>query len=380
MATRCLIVSAVDSSISRITCSNCSSFLEYVNIKSDELLRLRNIKRNEARLVELGLAAPNKDKIQSKDKKFKSSKKDGGKKAADVEKRNVPPRHRKKDREEAAAVPKTSTKAKRKNQSETESTSKRHNSVDHKEVNKSKQTDTVPRDEPSLMIRGAKSSFQKYIGCQTDEKDSLNNHNKCCPSYRASQVAKNATVNFAERTPPPIRPNHQDNIRSLAAIANKSRSITPSPAFFAHGAPQPLPPYITEFLAQAVNDDAIPALRGAKWMPCPNPWGKVEQEEGDVVIFTPFQSESMVSVFHQDPNGAPPKRFAFKPMERNSSYLQSHRSPARGGYTVLRLTRDRTALIPWGFTVKHHEFGGACLVDRVDELSPAENAVSYCRF
>jgi hypothetical protein len=63
-------------------------------------------------------------------------------------------------------------------------------------------------------------------------------------------------------------------------------------------------------------------------------------------------------------------------MERNSPYLDSHRSPEGGGYSVLRLTRDRAALVPWGFTVRNHEFGGACLVNSVEPLSPAENAVS----
>lgn len=159
-------------------------------------------------------------------------------------------------------------------------------------------------------------------------------------------------------------------------IVNNKRSITPSPALVA---PQLLPPYIAEFLSEAVDDDILPTMRGSKWLPCPNPWGKVEHEEGDIVIVSPFQSESahdLISTFHQGPAGGLPKRFAFEPMGQNSPYLKSHRSPDRGGYTVLRLTRDRAALTPWGFTVKYHEFGGACLVDTVRALSPADSAVS----
>ena len=34
------------------------------------------------------------------------------------------------------------------------------------------------------------------------------------------------------------------------------------------------------------------------------------------------------------------------------------------------------SLKPWGFTVRLHEFGGACLVDSIESLSPAEAAVS----
>ena len=119
--------------------------------------------------------------------------------------------------------------------------------------------------------------------------------------------------------------------------------------------------------------------RGSKWLSCPNPWGKIGHEEGDFVIFSPFQSESandIVSLFHQGPNGSMPKRFVANPFEEGSPYHATHHSPARGGYSVLQLTRDRMSMKPWGFTVRLHEFGGACLVDSIEPLSPAEAAVS----
>lgn len=70
-----------------------------------------------------------------------------------------------------------------------------------------------------------------------------------------------------------------------------------------------------------------------------------------------------------------PKRFVANPLEEGSPYHATHRSPARGGYSVLRFTRDRMGMRPWGLTVRNHEFGGACLVDSIEPLSPAENAV-----
>ena len=141
-----------------------------------------------------------------------------------------------------------------------------------------------------------------------------------------------------------------------------------------------LPPFIRDFIAEADHNNEIPAPRGTKWLSCPNPWGEIGHEEGDFVVISPFQSESaadMVSVLHQGPNGSIPKRFVANPLEDGSPYHDTHRSPARKGYSVLRLTRDRMGLRPWGFTVRLHEFGGACLVDNIEPLSPAEAAVSY---
>lgn len=91
----------------------------------------------------------------------------------------------------------------------------------------------------------------------------------------------------------------------------------------------------------------------------------------------------MLSLFYQGPSngsdggGGIPKRFVANPFEAGSPYHATHKSPARGeGYSVLSLVRDRMGLRPWGFTVRLHEFGGACLVDSVEPLSPAEAAVS----
>jgi len=33
-------------------------------------------------------------------------------------------------------------------------------------------------------------------------------------------------------------------------------------------------------------------------------------------------------------------------------------------------------MVPWGFTVHHHDFGGACLVSAIDTLSLADAVVS----
>jgi hypothetical protein len=172
-----------------------------------------------------------------------------------------------------------------------------------------------------------------------------------------------------------LRDKTDEELRALLSSHSNSNSSRESQTTL-----QNLPPFIQAFIAEADrNRSEIPAPRGTKWLPCPNPWGKIGHEEGDFVVISPFQSESatdMIAAYHQGPNGSIPKRFVANPLEEGSPYHETHRSPARGGYSVLRLTRDRMGLRPWGFTVRLHEFGGACLVDSIEPLSPAEAAVS----
>jgi hypothetical protein len=137
----------------------------------------------------------------------------------------------------------------------------------------------------------------------------------------------------------------------------------------------PPPSWIKDFISEPI--EMVPIPRGSKWLPCGNPWGKVGHEDDDVVIVSPFQSETMNDIIlltniHQEM----PKRFVSNPLELGSPYRATHCSPARGGYSVLRLRRDRSCLRPWGFTARLHEFGGACLIDSIEPLSPAEAAVS----
>lgn len=137
----------------------------------------------------------------------------------------------------------------------------------------------------------------------------------------------------------------------------------------------PLPPWIKEFTSESLNETVL-SPRGSKWLPCSNPWGKVGHEDNDFVILSPFQSETLHDVLRTNNHLKMPKRFVANPLEVGSPYHATHCSPARGGYSVLRLRRDRASLRPWGFTVRLHEFGGACLVDNIEPLSPAEAAVS----
>ena len=207
------------------------------------------------------------------------------------------------------------------------------------------------------------------------------------------QVSK---TSYTKRDEPTSNRSHTSERGGQRVVEPKARASTAQPASFSKNRrvqakkdqplPQPeprtppLPGWIKEFIAEANGcRDDIPAPRGSKWIPCPNPWGKVGHEEGDIVIFSPFQSEStgdLLSLHHQGPGGTIPKRFVANPFEESSPYLETHRSPDRGGYSVLRLTRDRVGLRPWGFIVRLHEFGGACLVQDVEPLSPAEAAVS----
>ena len=107
----------------------------------------------------------------------------------------------------------------------------------------------------------------------------------------------------------------------------------------------------------------------SKWVQCKNPWGPEEILESDVVLITPNRGlghhETLFSV----------SRYEFEPFAESSDYRVTHNTP-EDGLHVLRLERDPFAKRSWGFTVRRHEFGGACLVESVDPLSPAETAVS----
>lgn len=361
----------------------------------DELLRLRNIKRNEARLVKLGLLVPAKKKAKTSDKRKSRPSNDGqkediisdGKKpVVDAEKMSMPHRQAKENNHQTLKRSSGSNddiekpKKKKKPESEKQDCTK-------SSLSKPPSKDSLQKaPQVDSLVLAAKSGCRKCtLEWQSERIDPSSYHDQCCPRRSASHTEDKTSrlqsrapdKTITERTTPPdIRGN---TMKSTPGNTSAIRSVTPSPALFASRASQSLPAFIAEFTAQASIHDDVPTPRGSKWLPCPNPWGKIGHEEGDVVIISPFQSENahdLISTFHQSPQGYQPKRFAFSPFEQNSPYHVTHRSPARGGYSVLRLTRDRVALIPWGFTVRNHEFGGACLVDSVEPLSPAESAVS----
>jgi len=289
---------------------------------------------------------------------------------------------------------------------------------------------------PSLMD-GAKSGCQKCtLEWQTEEVDSSMSHDVCCPrvgkrvallSNRPQLHSQNrggsgsgsqrkqtllnkgrsstsSTLAIGSRgTAGSFNSRNYNSSASTSSVVKATSSSsthrayrpTPSPVPLSSSTsssrrshnqppqqqrPPQLPAWIREFISEADQhnrDFTIPPK--SKWMPCPNPWGKIGHEEDDVVIMSPFESEStsdILSVFHQGPNRSMPKRFVANPFEEGSPYHDTHTSPTRGGYSVLRLTRDRMSLRPWGFTVRLHEFGGACLVDSIEPSSPAESAVS----
>lgn len=381
--------------LSRTICQTFDQIHQF-NSQTDELLRLRNIKRNEARLAKLGLVASGQEKSKPKDKAAKNPRNDNEKKAvASSEKRTIVTRKAKSDQSETVAsakVPKRpndepNKSKKRKDNNEATTASKKTKSSSGETVKQQPK-----KSDQDSLVRGAKLGCNKCtLEWRTEKKDSLSGHDQCCPWYtiEATHQAsrrKAANAKFIERTPPPFGRPSNESIMVTAERGNENvaaRSITPSPALLAPGSSQPLPPVITEFTSQADTNNDLYVPSGSKWLSCPNPWGKIGHEEGDIVIISPFESmnaHDLISTFHQDPNGCPPKRFTCKPLAKHSSYLKSHRSPDRGGYTVLRLTRDRAGLIPWGFTVRCHEFGGACLVDNVEPLSPADRAVSFFCF
>jgi hypothetical protein len=124
----------------------------------------------------------------------------------------------------------------------------------------------------------------------------------------------------------------------------------------------------TASVSKATNVEATTGHSKPNWMPCTNPWGPSGFVEGDVVL----TSSSGGFSHHETMYGG--ERFVVSPFHSQSDYFTTHRMPS-DGFEVLQLTRDPLAKLPWGFTYRRHEFGGACLVSSVDPLSPAASAV-----
>mmetsp|Transcript_7356 Transcript_7356/g.17113 ORF Transcript_7356/g.17113 Transcript_7356/m.17113 type:complete len:1167 (+) Transcript_7356:119-3619(+) len=234
-------------------------------------------------------------------------------------------------------------------------------------VAKSNTQEELRLPDPTTTSKSKRPQVPKTSCAKRDEPTSDRSHTP----VRGGQRVVESKVRASTTQPASFSTNRR-------VQAKKTQSASTQPPTQSKPRTPPLPGWIKEFIAEANGGrDDIPAPRGSKWIPCPNPWGKVGHEEGDIVIFSPFQSEStgdLLSIHHQGPDGTIPKRFVANPFEESSPYLETHRSPDRGGYSVLRLTRDRVGLRPWGFTVRLHEFGGACLVQDVEPLSPAEAA------
>ena len=386
-----------------------------------ERLRLRNIQRNKSRLAQLGLLVPpnktdNDATSGTGGKKRKASHQPRG---VEVERRFQPKRQTSTNRREGDGKLKISpsssaataadagdeidqgSKVSRTyaGDSERDDLDQRQSQLkiimevedDHVKQNKQAQDFHVSGNVVVAKLSKATLADAAKAGCrkctlewQTEKTYSTMDHDVCCPRVgkRAPPLNNESLTNLSrlipqchieqnkrahnQPTPSPVPPQRKNN-------------ITPQQRPPPHHTP--LPAWINKFILESNrHNETVPAPRGSKWIPCPNPWGTIGHEDGDFVIISPFQSETahdILSMYHQGPNGSGmPKRFVANPLEEGSPYHATHRSPARGGYSALRLLRDMTSSRPWGFTIRLHEFGGACLVESIEPLSPAEAAVS----
>jgi hypothetical protein len=133
------------------------------------------------------------------------------------------------------------------------------------------------------------------------------------------------------------------------------------------------PAQSTASAGRATNVEATAGHSKPNWILCTNPWGPSGFVEGDVVLTSPSGGFS----HHETMYGG--ERFVVSPFHSQSDYITTHRTPSEG-FEVLQLTRDPMAQLPWGFTYRRHEFGGACLVASVDPLSSAASAVRFNYF
>ena len=119
------------------------------------------------------------------------------------------------------------------------------------------------------------------------------------------------------------------------------------------------------------SDESDTEVVEVLWEPAENPWGADDYQEGDVVVVL-----GTTGGFVHHEALLPSRRFEIDPFTETPAYSSTHYTP-KEGFHYLELTRDIPTSLPWGFTVKRHEFGGACLVESVQSLSPASSAVSF---
>ena len=363
-----------------------------------ERLRLKNIRRNQARLAELGLLRRPGTSQEGNGRQGKAKK---GKKASSEAKkpplteRRTSKRQQTNPAEGRPVAPAAETSRDRINHEKDPPidlvTSESHGSAADCQTRKRTAVDDISLPDKRRrgfvsLAHAAKSGCRKCIAQLNTGKVTTARHGTNCPRRGTDSHKQERKMQLQEQP-------QQSTKSPLPASINATLRVhrpTPSPAAsvrehdaMKHQSPRPpLPTWIQEFIAEANRcKDTVPAPRG-KWLPCSNPWGKVGHTENDVVVLSPFESEAVCVprfVSHRDAQGGIPRRFVANPFELGSPYHATHRSPARGGgYSVLKATRDRLSLRPWGFTVRLHEFGGACLVDSIEPLSPAKSAVSVC--
>lgn len=110
------------------------------------------------------------------------------------------------------------------------------------------------------------------------------------------------------------------------------------------------------------------------WYACENQWGEENWCDIDVVAFRTDRLYSTVEMMAL----AGEQRFIIFPfVVQYPHYHKTHCTPEEG-FQAITLKRNFLATLPWGFTIKCHDFGGACLVKTVDLISPATSAVSSC--
>jgi hypothetical protein len=104
------------------------------------------------------------------------------------------------------------------------------------------------------------------------------------------------------------------------------------------------------------------------WNSSIDPWGPAGHLLDDCIVLSPEWNGA-----HHD-YLIPTPRYAFDPFATDA-YKETHRNPVDYGFHVVSLARDPLGTLPWGFSVKRHDFGGACIISAVEPLSPASSAV-----
>lgn len=223
----------------------------------------------------------------------------------------------------------------------------------------------APRRRPNLKVahRGVQISNTK-IGKTAKSKASLVTNGK----------AKHGIHKLPKESQRPLKKSQSSKGKETSITSTEPKSAETAPSIVQRENSLSRNAYIVEDDFQmarkpdsVIDDESTSA--GVDWESCEDPWGPPGHTEGDVVLFAPA-----TGLGHHE-TILPSKRYEAAPFSSSTRYCRTHRTPQEG-FHALVLRRDPLADRPWGFECCRHEFGGACLVETVEPLSPAASAVS----
>ena len=162
------------------------------------------------------------------------------------------------------------------------------------------------------------------------------------------------------------KPASKPIVTATKSVGSKNRT-TSAVAVVKKSKPKlPVPPQLSD--DDSLDDSDNGEKLNVTWDECDNVWGYEGHHDNDIVIYSTSNIGCHYETLFLD------ERYEMYPFMTCRQYRNTHYSP-EDGYQAIVLRRDMLGRRPWGLTCVRHEFGGACLVDSVEPLSPADAGV-----